>query len=314
MPSRGGGGFGGGHSSGGHASGGGSFGGHSGGGHSSGGFGGGHSSGGFGGGRPGGGFGGGFFRPAPPPPPPPGGGYYRRRGGCGCGAGPAVILVIVIMVLVLGWTGMRAGVSSGSTDDGTGIPVSTHTRTKLAADQLTPIDAYLTDEDALLHDTVNVEKSLQYFYDKTGVQPYLYITKASQGEPQSSDVEDRAFAEYASLFGTDEGHLLVMYVPISGGKYDYSYYVYYLPGDNTRRVFDDEAADILLASLNYYYDESDLPDKMFSRAFRETADRMMSTSAKHAGLSAGSWVLIGVAVVGAVTVGVLLSRRKKAKM
>ena len=214
MPSRGGGGFGGGRSGGSR----------SGGGRSSGGS---RSGGRFGGNRSGGrsSFGssfGGRLRPSsssyrpprmPRPPifhtpprmyhhywPPV---YHSRppqgRGAGGCGMLPIVSIVIFVIV-VLGIFSMVSDALdfwTPSVDD-YGITESTHRRTKLDSKLVTPSMEYITDSCELLYDGVNVRQSMVYFFEKTGVQPYIYITETINGKekPNSLAIEEFAFETY----------------------------------------------------------------------------------------------------------------------
>ncbi len=335
MPTRGGGGFGGGHSSGGH-SGGSGFGGSRG--SSGGSFGGsrgpsgGHAFGGsrgpsFGGrppARPGGfGFGGGH---RPPPPPPPGGGYRGRPGRSGCGCGTPIWIIVLIFGLIVLFNSMsvpswvsnithRPATAVSTTPSEPSIPKSSKKRTKLPASQCTATASYLTDDAHLLLDPVNVRQSMEYFYEVTGVQPYLYLTATIDGtqNPDSGKIEDFAFAQYAKLFGADEGHLLVVYVPFQ--DYEYDYYLYYLPGDNAASVFDEEAGRILLACLDTYTADATL-DEAFTQTFRTLADRL---NIREAPATVGStnlpvrvFVPLAILVILIVAIVVVTTAKKRA--
>lgn len=335
MPTRGGGGFGGGHSSGG-----------------SGGFSGGHSSGGsrptgFGGSRPSGGPRPGSFGPPPGGFGPRPGGFRPRpggfgprpggpRGGCGCGSGFVFVFILIVAIIIFGtvlgsffrfqspiweYDPIYDETTESFIYTATDIPESTKKRTRLADSKCTPIDSYITDELNLLLDDVNVRQSMEYFYEITGVQPYLYLTEKINGiaNPKASDIEDFAFETYGKLFGSDEGHLLIIYIPYT--DYEYDFYTYYLPGDDAATVFDEEAGSILLACLDafdYRWNSTvRTADETFTQTFRELADRL---NIRQAAATVGStripvstFVWIGVAVVIVVAAVVLLIRRKHEK-
>lgn len=320
MPSRGGGGFGGSRSGGGGSRGG-------------------SRSGGFSGGRVGGGFRtsgpGGyhsyssrrvFHTPPPMHTPHSGGG-----GGCcsGCSGAAVFAVISVFMVIIFLFGAIGSGFSSPTVPEqhypiySDEIPESTKHREKLDSGLLKPIDAYITDEARVLYDDVNVRKSMEYFYEKTGVQPYLHVTDQINGmtNPKSSEIEAFAFDRYMELF-QDEGHLLIVLVRFK--NYDYDFYFYYLPGDDAWTVFDEEAGNIFLAALSAYYNEGGNYDKALQQAFTVTADRIMDAPSdtqpgenkpaeKEKGISIGGYILVAVVVTAVVAAVILGIRKKKEK-
>ncbi|MBQ9082695.1 MAG: hypothetical protein IJY28_04255 [Clostridia bacterium] len=237
---------------------------------------------------------------------------HTGRGGGSSGGccGPVAILMMFVLFFF-------ATVGGGSVDvtyqPGNGIPESTHHREKLDSSLVTPIDTYITDETGLLRDDVNIRQSMAYFYEKTGVQPYLWMTDNIDGvkNPTSSQIEKKAFAEYNRLF-RDEGHLLVMLVTYTSDEY--LYYMYYLPGDDAWTVFDEEAADIFMATMDECISESGW-DKGLVRTFEATADEMMRIPADQTpsgnGMKYVGWIVLAVVVTGIVAVVVLAVRKKK---
>lgn len=306
--SGGGGGFsGGGGRSGGFSGGGRSSGGFSGGGRSSGGgFSGSGRSGSFGGGRSGGprpgGYGGGPRpggyggpRPVPPPPggfgrpgyggrpirtgpiiinnaprygggtptPPPSGGgnQPRRRSGCG-----TVVATVVIIFVLLTLFFVIQDASGG------GVQRSTYQREKLPASAVTET-GYYTDEGGWFSNRSQLEDGMKTFYKETGVQPYLYLLP--NGE-MTSTAELTAKAEelYPQLF-TDEGHFLLVFCDDGNGSYNCGYVV----GNQAKTVMDDEALAILADYLDRYYNDYDLTEEeIFSDAFADTAQRIMTVT------------------------------------
>jgi hypothetical protein len=140
---------------------------------------------------------------------------------------------------------------------GFGIERSTIAREMLPADDCDPIDAWYQDdwgtwitegsgEEAALID------GLEYFYEKTGVQPYLWITGEEVGAEYQSEgsLEDWAEEKYAELFGEDEGHLLIVFREYPDESGDYICTI--TPGYNASTVvMDDQAREILLDYIDY---------------------------------------------------------------
>lgn len=224
-----------------------------------------------------------------------------------------IVGVVIFVIVVLGIFSMVSDALNSWTPsvDDYGITESTRRRIKLDSRLVTPSKEYITDSGELLYDGVNVRQSMVYFFEKTGVQPYIYITDTINGKenPNSLEIEDFAFETYAELFGEDEGHLLVVLVPFR--DYEYDFYTYYLPGDDAWTVFDEEAAAIFLDCMDYY--SGGTYDEMLIDTFRETADRIMSAPATvgDSGLSVKTFIWIAVAVVGVVAVVILVRRRKQ---
>lgn len=291
--------------------GGGRSGGFSGGGRSSGGFsGGGRSSGGFSGGpgRSGGrSWGGGHARPAGPGghagPPPHGphahrpyvpffGGLFHRPvvvvpgapvaagGGCGGGCLQALVGLVVVALLVsflsagtsmcarMGWEAASGpsyelGQSSSSDTVREALPSGSVTKT-----------GYYTDEDGdWVHNASQLTSGLEHFYEKTGVQPYVYILP--NGETTSTDeLTSRAEELYDELFD-DEGHFLLVFCDDGEGGFNCGY----AAGSAGATVMDDEAVGILASELDRAYADLSLSEEqIFSQAFSETADAIMSAA------------------------------------
>ncbi len=304
---------GGGGRSGGFSGGGRSSGGFSGGGRSSGGFsGGGRSgrSGGFGGsggsGRPGG-FGGGYSprppRPAPPPrpmmggwgwgwgmprtrtviinnqggggyggpgqtPPPSPGGYRQNSGGC-----LTVVLVVVVFLVILGLFAMIADGGGESMGD---VPSSTIQREPLPAGSVTKTGWY-TDEAEYIYDEEELLSGLEDFYERTGIQPYLYLAKTVNGSssPSEQEIGDYAGRLYDQLF-TDEAHFLLVFCEEENGGDWYKWG--YCGGAQTKSVMDDEAVQILGEYLDRYYYSDCTNEEFFSRTFSDTGERIMTVT------------------------------------
>lgn len=285
-----------------------------------GGFGGGRPGGSFGGGRPGGGFGG----PHRPPRP---GGFYRgpRWGwgpgwGWGWGWGPrwgwgfgggfiGALLMIPIFLIIFAMIVVGSLFARPAEAD---ITRSTRVRQPMSADLITaPIDEYFHDGAGVINNAAyqyQLENSLKDFYQRTGVQPYLYIDDDLDGNknPSYSDVDRFLMDEYASLFGNDEGHLLVLYFEYPNGSYN----LWYAAGNNISVVMDEEACDILLDYIEYYYDRSENYALMFINAFNSAADRIMGgRTSIFAGMSTGSILLLILAGVGVVVAIVVVIKR-----
>ncbi len=293
-------------------------------------FGGGFGGGGFnrggGGGfnRGGGGFGGprgGGFRP--PPPHHHGGGHWHgpnlggffmgyglgrmsgRGGGgnpapgpggnrgCGCLVPIIVILVVVILLSVFADFGDTSG----------GVTASTIRREALPAGSVVETGWY-TDELGWIRNGTELTAGMRNFYQKTGVQPYLYLTDTIGGShnPTDAQVEQFAYATYDALF-TDEAHLLVIFFEYDS---DSNYRRWCLAGDLAKTVIDNEARDILFNYIDRYYYGNLTDEQMFSQAFNDAGERIMT-------VTASPWItpLIVIGVLAIIIVAFVFWRSHK---
>lgn len=267
--SRGGGGFSGGSFGGGGRSSGGSFGGFSG-----------HSGGGF---RPGGGSyhsGGGGFYPGGMGRPSGGGG---GGGGCGCGGCMgggcfttilAVMAVLFVLSMIFGVVSEVGGTvsSMGSSTSSGSVAKSTVEREPLPASASNET-GYYTDEEDWFSRPSTLESGLKHFYQKTGVQPYVYVVGSSHGTTISA-LQAFSDEQYDVLF-TDEAHYLMVFYDNGSGGYSWAYTV----GSQAKTVMDNEANEILADYIDrYYYDNTITDEEFFSLSFEKTADRIMTVT------------------------------------
>jgi len=166
-----------------------------------------------------------------------------------------------------------AAISSGG---GSSITSSTKNRVPLAKGMVHET-AYYTDELNWIKSESTLESGMKHFYDKTGVQPYLYLTDTVNGSHSPTQDELAAYANslYDKLF-TDEAHILVVFFEYNSNS---QYMDYYVTGTQADTVIDKEAGSILLDYIDrYYYDKSLNEDQFFSKAFSDAADKMMTVT------------------------------------
>lgn len=208
----------------------------------------------------------------------------------GCGKPLIIIAAVIAGIILLAIVWKLAG-GGGDSD----IVRSTVAREALPAGSVTET-GYYTDTIGVVEDRQQLEKGLKYFYEKTGVQPYVYMVDEVGGSanPTGKQLEQFARDRYSELF-KDEAHFLLVYFE-QDEAYQCSYYV----GDRAASVMDQEATDILDGYFGrYYYDTSLTYDEFFSKVFEATADRIMEVS--KPGWYALVWVL-GILGAGGIAV------------
>ena len=236
------------------------------------------------------------------------GSYWRDPGE----SSPLITVIAVIFVAVIGF-GTAGGVGLKNYFE---IERSTVKREVLPANLCQKHESWYSDQwgDWISYSSSStLQEGLQYFYKKTGVQPYLLITGSEGAKYSTQESLDRYAAEqYRVLFGDDGGHLLVVFREYPNNSTFYIISIY--AGSSAEQyVMDEQAKEILRDVLNSKY-HSDLTDtQYFASSFTMTADRIMSRQLPLAVI-----IIIGVVIVGAV-VGVLVfiatadSRAKKKK-
>ena len=250
-----------------------------------------------------GGFGG-FGRPMGAP----------AGGGCGCGGCLGGLVAIVVVALVFALLSTSLSTCSGAPLYGgpsypQGQSSSSQTvREKLPADAVNKTDWYTDADGDWIGSASRLTSGLEHFFDKTGVQPYVYILP--NGESTSTEeLTELANRLYGELF-TDEGHFLLVFCDDGSGSFNCGYTV----GTEASAIMDQEALDILADELDYAYNNADTEEEVFSDAFSETADRIMSAAEDEQRDQTTMLVVGGVVVVVAAGAAIAyVVRRRKAK-
>ena len=230
------------------------------------------------------GSGGGPGGPGGPNAPQPGS-PQGKSSNSGCGTVfviVAAVLLALLLVVALGGGGCS----------GANVPASTVERTALPAGSVNET-GYFTDEDGdWIHDPAKLERGLRHFYEETGVQPYVYILP--NGSVRSyQELQSIAQEKYDELF-TDQAHFVLVFCDDGNGRFNAAYWA----GAMTGSVLDDEAINIFKAYLSQNYDDMSLSEEeIFSDAFADTADRIMTVTPSPLPIIAVCAAVIIVAVV-----------------
>ena len=199
-------------------------------------------------------------------------------GGSGGGGCFSTFVTLIVMAVIAG------GVYFGLSDE---IPQpvqfflierSTENREALPESKCTPVDVWYQDDWGDWIDEEGEEDALidgmKSFYESTGVQPYLWITGEDGGQYESAQsLEDLAEAKYKELFGIDEGHMIVIFREYPNNSSEYICTV--TPGyDAETQVLDEQAREILLDFIDYFYTDTDLNEGYFFKySFKNEAEK-----------------------------------------
>ena len=223
--------------------------------------------------------------------------HTTRRSGCGtgCGGGGLGSILLLVVVLMIWSVVVSSCTASGKTSSGGSsaeIQTSTIHRERLNSGSLVNVGWY-TDNLDWIRDPDKLEKGLAYFYKRTGVSPYLYLTEDVSGvlDPTQAQLDAFAGELYDTLF-RDEAHFLVVFQ-----EHDGVYNTRYVCGLEARAVMDDEACEILLDYLDAYYFGDYDDEEYFAKAFTDAADRIMDTKVPARVYVTGTAVVIGIGVL-----------------
>lgn len=176
------------------------------------------------------------------------------------------MMIVVFIALAMCVAGAVVSVNKSRS-----IPYSTVQREPLDKSNVN-VTKYYEDNLDWITSEAKVNKAMEYFFDKTGVQPYLLITDNILGDtwPENEDIDEYLNSVYDIKF-TDEQHMILLY--LDNGD---SWLTRYLCGKTARNVMDEEACEIMLSFFDYYATSDMDDDEYFSTSFMKSADRIMS--------------------------------------
>ncbi len=196
------------------------------------------------------------------------GGPSTRSTGGGCMSQGCLVAGFVVIFFIIVAT-IFISVLPSSAD----ITTSTVERKALPAGTAEVTPYYYDDDGDWIHNPAELEKGLREFYDETGVWPYVYILP--NGYTTSiSELSQIAQQVYDELTN-DEAHFVLVFCDNGQGWYNAGYTV----GAQAKTIMDSEAIEILHDYLDRYYNDRSLSEEqIFSQAFADTADRIMTVT------------------------------------
>ena len=217
--------------------------------------------------------------------------------GSGCGTVFVILAAVVLVVLLV--VALGGGGCSAS-----GVPASTVERTALPAGAANETSYYTDVDGDWIHNPAKLERGLRHFYEETGIQPHVYILP--NGSVTSyQELQTIAKEKYNELF-TDQAHFVLVFCDTGDGRFNAAYWA----GSQTGSVLDNEAMQIFEAYLSQDYDDLSLSEEeIFSKAFSDTADRIMTVTPSPLPIVA----VCGAVIIVAVVVFVIVRNRRLAQ-
>lgn len=257
------------------------------------------------------------YRPSPPPPRPVApmhmGGYTpppppihhttvytssprsSRNHGSNIWAPIIAILILFSIVICL---------LSGSSE-----PTSSYAREKLNLGIAFDNDC-IVDELDWFDNVTKSERNLEHFYEKTGVQPYIYLKAYDSSLQTEEQKEDWANNWYENNID-NEGTFLFVYFAEQDQDNDVGY-MCYVNGTQVASMMDAEALEIFWNYIDTYWYSDMSTDDLFTTVFTKTADTITVKSKTTTDVV---WVFACIALVATagIVVCVVITKKRKAE-
>ena len=227
-------------------------------------------------------------------------------GGFGALRLSSVVLTIVVVAVMFFLVSVF-----GSLRNSAAVPASSVNRDRINGGSFT--EHCVTDEIGWIAESGGSEdrlgQRLQYFWDQTGIQPYVVLLPYSTEYDTQQERYDYAEEWFESRID-DEKSMLVMYFDAES-EYENGMWEM-VKGLQTDTVMDAEATEIFWAYNDKYWTDLDYSvPKAIEWMFKDTADRIMKRTTTW--LDIFKILAIGAVIVaaGVVTVHIINAKRKK---
>lgn len=238
-------------------------------------------------------------------PPPPRRGYYGYRRNVytssSSGLGTLIACLIVFAVVIFSFF-MIASDDSDVT--------STINREKI--ENPIPYDNNcIKDELGYVENTSKLSKNLKNFYNKTGIQPYIYLK--SYDETLTSDSQKDNYAQnwYEQNIDNEDTFLFVYYEDQNPNEIGYMAYV---NGKQVTSVMDSEAVNIFWNYIDRYWTDDSLSTvEVFTKTFNSTANTIMEKSTTPNDIIKIICIIVGIVIVIGGIIYILRMKFKRDK-
>jgi|GEM_PF-5292085 len=200
----------------------------------------------------------------------------RPFSGCGCLMIGALFTIAVMISITIGYMSFSSLLRD---EDNAESPEQTFYWQREPIDEdLSEETAWYQDnntgEDRWINDAEWLESGLQYFFEQTGVRPYLYINTPEDSAEIREMTDEELFGYVIELYDelfSDGAHALFVISDDGDGDRRYSEYI----GPQALLVMDNEAVQFLCECFDFYWAAGLDNETAFSNSFRETADKLM---------------------------------------
>ena len=238
-------------------------------------------------------------------PPPPRRGYYgyRRNVYTSSSSGLGTLIACLIVFAVVTFSFFM--IASDDSD-----VTSTINREKI--ENPIPYDNNcIKDELGYVENTSKLSKNLKNFYNKTGIQPYIYLK--SYDETLTSDSQKDNYAQnwYEQNIDNEDTFLFVYYEDQDPNEIGYMAYV---NGKQVTSVMDSEAVNIFWNYIDRYWTDDSLSTvEVFTKTFNSTANTIMEKSTTSNDIIKIICIIVGIIIVIGGIIYILRMKFKRDK-
>ena len=169
----------------------------------------------------------------------------------------------------------------------------------------------IKDELGYVENTSKLSKSLKNFYNKTGIQPYIYLK--SYDETLTSDSQKDNYAQnwYEQNIDNEDTFLFVYYEDQDPNEIGYMAYV---NGKQVTSVMDSEAVNIFWNYIDRYWTDDSLSTvEVFTKTFNSTANTIMEKSTTSNDIIKIICIIVGIIIVISGIIYILRMKFKRDK-
>lgn len=168
------------------------------------------------------------------------------------------------------------------------------------------VDDCILDELGWFDNERAAEAELKNFWEKTGVQPIVYLRSYDAALINDGQKEDWA-VNYFETEGFNENTFLFVYFAEEDADNDVGY-MCYVSGYSADAVMDDEAVDIFWDNIDNYWYTDLSTDDMFEKVFDNTANEIMGGLTV---ISSNVAFVLGIAILLIIVSVIIYMCRKK---
>ena len=244
-------------------------------------------------------FGGGYHH-EPPPPRPPRRGYYGYRRNTythsSSGLGTLIACIIIFAIIIFSFF----MISNDHND------VTSTIENPVAYD-----NNCIKDELGYIENQSKLSKNLKNFYNKTGIQPYIYLKSYDESLTSDNQKDEYAQTWYSENIDNEDTFLFVYFEEQNSDEIGYMAYV---NGKQVTSVMDSEAIDIFWNYIDRYWTDSSLSTvDVFTKTFDSTAKTIMKKSTTSKDIIKIICIIVGIVIVIGGIIYILRMKFKRDK-
>lgn len=232
--------------------------------------------------------------------------YTRQRDAIYGGGFANIVSTIVVLLIIVAFVVIFLNLVTGG---GSSIAASTIVREKVESGNAYINDCVI-DEIGWIDNKAKLSKNLQYVYQETGCQPYIYLREFDPSIDTTQAAEEWSQKYYDEHFKENQNVVLYVYFC---DEYDEGYGLDTLfVGTQSSIVFDSEAQEIFWNYLDYDWDNWDINDNdgMFVDVFTKTTDRIMTVTTTGKDLVKYA-IIFGTVLVTVIAIIVIITKKAK---